>query len=226
MLTNLYKIKLPKNLSNIENIFFIPFSQLLPKEFREKKSIEIPPGVGRLIRLSENSAIVYDTFSGQKAFFLASLFYASGTENIFFMGTAGTIAKKITAGTISIPEPVYFNDTISGINTDKVFKLNSNSYKILNSICPKNKKSSLISVYSPIIEDELFINTMKKNKINLVEMEIAQLIIASEIYNKNIYPFVLISDLIEPNNWVTYYNLKEFKEQKQLLFNKIINYIF
>ncbi|GEM_PF-6693618 len=215
----LYRMKLPDDFNIPPVVIVLPFRKMFQElKCRERK--DIPPGIGEACFL-KNVCVIYDVFSGQKNFFIASLLFASGVEQLIFYGTAGDLTGKFQIGEIVLPEIVA--STFGFID-----------YKPYNEVrfCPPDgmkrfsnlQSGKVLTVFSPLEESYEFISESRKKGFELVEMELFPLMIAGKLYSRQIYPFLIVSDRFEEGKWRPFFTEKNFIEKKFGFFEELVKY--
>ncbi len=221
MSEQLYWLKLPDKFPVPENLILLPFRKVARiNKFSFIDTIEVPPGIGKLFFLNGNTAILVDSFSGQKAFFVASLFYASGTKRIYFVGTTGAIGD-FKPGTVVVPAKVTSSFDFFNFKRFQEVKLNT----VLPSFLSEYEEGNVVTVFSPIEENPEFIKKISKSEFYFLEMELFPLVVASKLYGKEIKAVLLVSDIFIGGKWRPFFNDPEFKRSKEDFFDKLVNFL-
>jgi hypothetical protein len=119
-----------------------------------------------------------------------------GVKNFIHLGTAGSFDPEFGAGTVHVPKAIFDTDNK---RVDINYKNFLNDFIIRKGVVPGVKTDSrLVRVWSPLVEDEDFINLMVKNNYTTVEVEIAAIhrLFESLKPNLKIGEMVMITDLL------------------------------
>ncbi len=223
MSRELYWIKVPGNIAVPGKLLLIPFRKLVDLEYLNIRRVEeLPPGLGELIYLNDDTAIFVDSFSGQKSFFIASMFYASGTEEIYFLGTTGAIGDY-KPGTVVIPEEVAASFGFLGTGEFELMKVESDMKDAIDSFGPITGR--VLTVFSPVEEDPDFIQRVSEMGFNFLEMELFPLFRASKLYGRKAGAVLVVSDNFKDGKWQPFFKHGDFKRVRREVFRRIVDFI-
>lgn len=146
-----------------------------------------------------------------------------GVKNFIFIGLGGIIAPKIKEGSYHLISKAYSGTgTAQYYSENEVFHQQSSAWSqnILKEI--SCNESTCFSTDAPFRETKSLIQELKKNEVQLIEMECAALYAFAEYYSLNSICFLIGADKIS-DNWTPPNDFTNIIKKKTELIKKLIS---